>query len=53
MMISHYEELIRNDTLTEEEFNAYENAITNLEKELEYTKNVTRTRRINDETTTN
>lgn len=53
MMISHYEELIRNDTLTEEELDAYENAINNLEKELEYTKKVTRTRRINDETTTN
>lgn len=53
MLLHHYEELSRNDTLTQEEQEAYDNAIHKLEKELDYTIQMTRTRRKKDEITTN
>lgn len=53
MLLSHYYELMRNDTLTVEEMDAYENAVNNLEKELEYTKKVTRIRSVKNEVTKN
>lgn len=53
IMIDHYKDFFRHGDLTEEELDTYTNAMDKLEKELEYTKTVTRTRRKNNETTTN
>lgn len=52
-IIGHFNELIQNDTLTEEETEAYENAINKLEKELEYTRKVTRNRSLKHDITKN
>lgn len=53
LIIGHFNELIQNDTLTKEEIIAYENAINNLEKELEYIKKVTRNRSLKHDITKN
>ena len=53
MMIDHYNLLIRNDALSEEEMDAYTDAINKLEQELEYTKMVTLNRSKKNETTGN
>lgn len=53
MIINHYDILLRNDTLTEEEYNAYSDAVYALEKELDYTKKLTRNRSNKNEITRN
>jgi len=53
LMIDHYYTLMRNDMLSEEEMEAYTDAINNLEQELEYTKAVTLNRSKKNETTGN
>lgn len=53
MMIEHYHTLMRNDMLSEEEIEAYTNAINRLEKELANTKGIMIKRSKKNETTGN
>lgn len=53
MQIDHYEELMRNNTLTIEEQEVYATAISKLEKELEFTRQTTLNRRNKNEITRN
>lgn len=53
MMLSHYELLIRNNTLTDEEYDAYINAIKKIENELEHNKKITRVRSKENDITKN